>query len=75
MAILILGAQKPRYQKYFPSRYADENHLTREWSEMTRHLKNIDATAPRASTYVNKLKVSHVLIDLSSYILVTLIST
>ena len=39
-------------------RYADEGHLARDWSEMTRDIKSISTAAPRAATYVNKLKVT-----------------
>ena len=41
----------------FVCRYADEGHLAREWGDMTRDIKNIRSAAPRAATYVNKLKV------------------
>lgn len=39
-------------------RYADEGHLAREWGEMVRDIKNISTAAPRAATYVTKLKVA-----------------
>jgi len=49
-------------------RYKVEGHLSREWGEMTREIKKIDTAAPRAATYVTKLKESwqHLLRDRAS---------
>jgi hypothetical protein len=38
-------------------RYAGEGHLSKEWKETTREIPDVSTAAPRAATYVNKLKV------------------
>ena len=38
-------------------RYANEGHLSKEWSEVTREVADISTASHRASTYVTKLKV------------------
>jgi hypothetical protein len=43
-------------------RYAGEGHLTKEWKETTRDIPDVSTAAPRAATYVNKLKVNKVFI-------------
>jgi len=49
-------------------RYANEGHLSKEWSEVTREMTDISTAAHRASTYVTKLKESwqHLLRDRAS---------
>jgi len=49
-------------------RYANEGHLSKEWSEVTREMTDISTAAHRAATYVTKLKESwqHLLRDRAS---------
>jgi len=49
-------------------RYANEGHLSKEWSEVTREVADISTASHRASTYVTKLKESwqHLLRDRAS---------
>lgn len=49
-------------------RYSSDGHLTKEWGEVTRDMADISTAAPRATTYVTKLKESwqHLLRDRAS---------
>ena len=47
-------------------RYANEGHLSKEWSEVTREVPDISTASHRASTYVTKLKVGRLVVSFMS---------